>query len=320
MHCNALLLSQYGFFGNVTEHLPIAASTYHGGALSFSQSLRHGLTIRANYTYSHAIDNATAELFSTFLNPRRPEDGFNLNAERGNSALDVRHKLAVAWTYVLPAPHMESGWMKALVSGYESNGAYIAQTGQPITVLSPYDANDNFDVAGDRAIFNPSGIGNSANDVNAVCNAGPGGAVTIVAPDQNGAWSGCGSGNDANVVGYVTMDPKARYVAAQLGAKSSVGRNSFYSPGFGLWNLSVFKNTHFTESTYLQLRIEMYNAFNHPNDTVAGNLSVFSTLTGTNAVADPAYNIATSGNPDFLNPKVFSGGSRNVQLVAKIVF
>jgi hypothetical protein len=65
----------------------------------------------------------------------------------------------------------------------------------------------------------------------------------------------------------------------------------------------------------------MFNAFNHPNYTVAGNLSVFSTLTGTNATADPAFNLATSGNPDFLNPrKDFSGGSRNVQLVAKIVF
>jgi hypothetical protein len=259
-------------------------------------------------------------LFSTFLNPRRPEDAFNLNAERGNSALDVRHKLALAWTYALPQARAASGWMKALLNGYELNGSFIAQTGQPISVLSPYDANDNFDVAGDRAILNPSGVGRTATDVNAVCNAGPGGAVSIVAPDANGAWSGCGTGNDSNVVGYVAMDPTARYVSAQLGAKSTVGRNSFYSPGFGIWNIAVFKNTHFTESSYLQLRIEMYNAFNHPNYTVAGGLSVFSTLTGTNALADPAYNLATSGNPDFLNPKVFSGGSRNIQLVAKIVF
>jgi hypothetical protein len=317
---NPQSLAQYGFLGNVTEHQSIGASTYHGGALSFTQSFTHGLTFRANYTYSHAIDNSTAELFSTFLNPRRPEDAFNLNAERGNSALDVRHKLALAWTYALPQARAASGWMKALLNGYELNGSFIAQTGQPISVLSPYDANDNFDVAGDRAILNPSGVGRTATDVNAVCNAGPGGAVSIVAPDANGAWSGCGTGNDSNVVGYVAMDPTARYVSAQLGAKSTVGRNSFYSPGFGIWNIAVFKNTHFTESSYLQLRIEMYNAFNHPNYTVAGGLSVFSTLTGTNALADPAYNLATSGNPDFLNPKVFSGGSRNIQLVAKIVF
>ena len=126
-------------------------------------------------------------------------------------------------------------------------------------------------------------------------------------------------GDDSNVVGYVAAIPGARYIATQLGAKSNVGRNSFYSPGFGIWNLAVFKNTHFTENTYLQLRVEMYNAFNHPNYTVAGALSVFSTFTATNALADPAYNLA-NGNPDFLNPKVFSGGSRNLQLVAKIVF
>ncbi len=210
--------------------------------------------------------------------------------------------------------------MKALLNGYELNGSFIAQTGQPVSILSPYDANDNFDVAGDRAILNPAGVGRTATDVNAVCNAGLGGAVSIVTPDANGAWSGCGAGDDTNVVGYVAMDPRARYISAQLGAKSTVGRNGFYSPGFGLWNLAVFKNTHFTENTYLQLRVEMYNAFNHPNYTVAGALSVFSTFTATNALADPAYNLATNGNPDFLNPKVFSGGSRNLQLVAKIIF
>ena len=315
---DARRLLQYGFAGNVTGHLPLGASTYHGGALTFTQTLRHNLTLRANYTYSHAIDNSTAELFSTFLNPRRAEDGFNLGAERGNSALDVRHKLAVAWTYSVPHVSTESRWMKALFNGYEFNGSYIAQTGQPVTILSPYDANDNFDVAGDRAIFNPNGIGNTATDVNAVCNAGAGGAVSIVAPDAFGSFPGCGS--DANVVGYVVMDPTARYVATQLGAKSTLGRNTFYTPGFGIWNLSVFKNTYFTESTYLQLRVEMFNAFNHPNYTVAGNVSVNSTLTGTNALADPAYNLATSGNTDFLKPTVFSGGSRTLQLVAKIIF
>ena len=36
------LLDQYGFLGNVTEHQPIGSSTYHGGALSFVQSLKHG--------------------------------------------------------------------------------------------------------------------------------------------------------------------------------------------------------------------------------------------------------------------------------------
>lgn len=317
---NPQILSQYGFLSNLTVHEPIGASTYHGGSLLFTQSLRSGLTVRANYTYAHTIDNSTAELFSTFLNPRRPEDSYNVAGDRGNSALDVRQKFAIAWTYAIPKVKADSRWMKPLLNGYELNGSFVAQTGQPITVLSPYDANDNFDVAGDRAIINPHGAGRTASDVNAVCNAGPGGATSIVAADPNtGQFSACGTGNDTNVVGYVAIDPTARYVAAQVGAKSTAGRNSFLTPGFGVWNLSATKNTHFTESAYLQLRVELFNAFNHRNFTVAGPVTYSSVLAGQNAVSNPNFNLALPGG-SFLNPKVFSGGSRQVQVVMKLIF
>jgi uncharacterized protein YaiE (UPF0345 family) len=313
-------LSRYGFLSNVTVHEPVGASTYHGGSLLFTQSLRSGLTLRANYTYAHTIDNSTAELFSTFLNPRRPEDAYNLAGDRGNSALDVRQKLAIAWTYAVPKVKSDNRWMKPFLNGYELNGSFVAQSGQPITVLSPYDANDNFDIAGDRAIINPHGIGNTASDVNAVCNAGPGGATSIVAADPNtGLFSSCGAGDDTNVVGYVAIDPKARYVATQVGSKSTAGRNGFLTPGFGVWNLSATKNTHFTESAYLQLRVELFNAFNHRNFTVAGPVTYSSVLSGQNAVSNPNYNLALPGG-DFLNSKLFSGGSRQVQVVMKLIF
>lgn len=315
-----LVLAPYGFQGNVTAHLPIGSSTYHGGSIQFTQNTRHGLTIRANYTYAHAIDDSTAELFSTYLNPRRPEEAYNLHADRGNSALDARQKFAIVWTYATPQVAGENRWLRALLNSYELNGSYVAQTGQPISILSPYDANDNFDIAGDRAILNPHGVGLTSSDVtHAVCNAGPGGATSIVAMDSNGLFSGCGAGDDTNIVGYVADTPGARFVAAQLGARSTVGRNNYYTPGFGIANFSITKNTHFTESKYLQLRLEMYNALNHPNYTIAGAVSVFSTLTAQNALANPNYNRA-NGLSDFLNPRIFSGGSRQLQVVAKFIF
>ena len=322
------VLSQYGFLSNVTVHEPVGASTYHGGSLLFTQSLKSGLTLRANYTYAHTIDNSTAELFSTFLNPRRPQDAYNLRADRGNSALDVRQKLAIAWTYAVPKFKADNRWMKSFLNGYELNGSFVAQTGQPITVLSPYDANDNFDVAGDRAIINPHGVGNTASDVNGVCNADPGGGTFVVQLDPNsGLWVGCNPTHslkpllqsDANIVGYVAIDPKARYVATQVGSKSTAGRNSFLTPGFGVWNLSATKNVHFTESAYLQLRVELFNAFNHRNFTVAGPVTYSSVLSGQNAVSNPNYNLALPGG-DFLNSKLFSGGNRQVQVVMKLIF
>jgi hypothetical protein len=317
---NPLVLAPLGFQSNVTVHEPIGSSTYHGGAVQFTHNTRFGLTLRANYTYAHAIDNSTAELASTFLNPRRPEEAYDLRSDRGNSALDVRQKVALIWTYAVPQFHKDNAVAKALMDGFELNGSYVAQTGQPITILSPYDANDNFDIAGDRAIVNPHGIGLTSSDVtHAVCNAGAGGATSIVSMDANGLFSTCGSGDDTNIVGYVADNPTARFVAAQLGARSTAGRNNYYTPGFGVMNFSVTKNTHFTESKYLQLRVELFNALNHPNYTIAGPVSVFSTLTAQNALANPNYNRA-GGLPDFLNPKIFSGGSRQVQVVAKFIF
>jgi hypothetical protein len=44
-----------------------------------------------------------------------------------------------------------------------------------------------------------------------------------------------------------------------------VGRNSLRSRGFQSLALSVFKNFNLTKQLNLQLRMEAFNAFNHPN-------------------------------------------------------
>ena len=43
------------------------------------------------------------------------------------------------------------------------------------------------------------------------------------------------------------------------------GRNVIFSPGFKSVDLSLFKNTHFTETAYIQFRAEFFNAFNSSN-------------------------------------------------------
>ena len=109
----------------------------------------------------------------------------------------------------------------------------------------------------------------------------------------------------------------ARYIAAQVGAKSNVPKNSFLSPGFGVWNMSLGRNFRITEGKTFLARVEAYDVFNHRNFTVAGPVSVFSTLTGNNAL-NAGYNTTTS--PTFLDPKQFSGGGRALQLTAKFIF
>lgn len=315
-------LSSAGFFGNLTTFPPIGWNTYHGVSVDFQHRFSKGLYFRTNYTFSKNIDNSTNELFSSFVNPRRSQDGFDFAAEKGRSALDLTHKFAITWVYDLPNINTSSGVLRALAHGWELNGSYLVESGQPVTALSGSDANANGDSAGDRTIFNPNGVGPTGTGVLAVCNAGPGGAVSIVDRDPNAQgnpWM-CGSENDANVVGYVAIDPTARFVQAEVGTVTDVGRNTISTPGFNVWNMAVFKTTKINERFSLQFRAETYDTFNHRNFSIGlpSNNGALDANTNTNPL-NGGYIFVTSG-PSFLNSHAFNGGSRTMELGLKLVF
>ena len=136
------------------------------------------------------------------------------------------------------------------------------------------------------------------------------------ATNPSGPFAAFGIGYDP-AIGYTPVDPSARYIVAGGGALTNVGRNSFRSPGFGVLNLSIFKNTHFTESKYLQVRAEFFNVLNHANYAIS-NGNVFNTAGITTALSNPQYVLPF--DPDFLNPKKFSGGQRTVTLGLKFIF
>ena len=325
----------YGFLGNVTADPPYGSSIYHSGSLSFTQRSRHGLTFNANYTYSHTIDNSTNEFFTSYLNPRRSQDTNHLGQDRANSDLDVPNKFALSLSYELPTTHAENGFLKAVLNGYQVGSVFLAQSGQPITLQSGVDSNGNNDSAGDRVILNSSGTPSTGSDVFPVCAAVAGSTsgaalgTTYVGSTSytNAAFNGCaanpagpfaafGLGYDP-AIGYTPVNPNARYIVAGGGALTDVGRNSFRTPGFGVLNFSIFKNTHFTESKYLQIRAEFFNVLNHPNYTLS-NGNVFNVAGTTTALATPQYALAF--NKNFLNSKLFSGGQRLVTLGVKFIF
>ena len=81
--------------------------------------------------------------------------------------------------------------------------------------------------------------------------------------------------------------------------------------------MAVFKNTHVTESSYFQFRAEFFNVMNHRNYTI-GNGNILGVVGITTATGNPAY--AQVADPQFLNAKVFSGGSRTATLGLKFIF
>ncbi len=306
---NSNQYAQYGFTANVTSDPPFGSSIYHAGSVSFTQRSRMGLSFNANYTYSHTLDNSTNEFFTSLLNPRRAQDTNRLSNDWASSDLDVRHKLALSWTYQVPNVKSESHLVKTLVNGFQLGSVFLAQTGQPVTLQSGSDINVNGDSAGDRLMFNRFGTNPiSGSGINRVC-APAGGGTTVIA-------AACPAGD--NTVGYLALDSTARYVVAGKGVVTNVGRNSLTTPGFGVLNMSVAKNFRFTEGRYLQAKVDVFNILNHANYALS-NGNVFSNAGVTTATTTQGFVLPT--DPNFLHPSAFfSGGIRSMTLGLKLVF
>ena len=118
-----------------------------------------------------------------------------------------------------------------------------AQTTQPQWAVGVMfnDANGNGDNAGDRVIINPNANNLFGSDANLVCRNAATGATSIGPTITAATSTACGS--RTNVVGYVATNPAAHFIRAGLGAITNSGRNIVNSPGFNLWNMSIFKNT-----------------------------------------------------------------------------
>lgn len=305
LNARALRYENQGFDGGfVTAFDPVGASIYHAGSVEVNRRLADGLWLKSGYTFSHNIDTGTNELFSSRVNPRRPEYAYNIRNERGNSALNKPHKFTAAWVYDLPNASMSNAFARGILHGWQINGAYIAETGQPITVISGTDSNGDLDSAADRVILNANGTGLTGSGVDFVVRNPATGSTTISSTNPG----------SATVVGYVARNPSARYIVAAAGAKSTNGRNTVGSRAVNNWDMSFFKNNNITETMKIQFRFEMYNVFNHRQRTLGSRSYV--------QFNDNAYSTsyANASSLNFLNDGQFSGGSRSIQLSLKFIF
>lgn len=303
----ARALAGTGFLSAMTAFDPLGNSHYHALSLSLERRVSRGLYIKSGYTWSKTIDDATNLLNTSIVNPRRPEDFFDLGRDRGLSALDLPHKFTGVFLWDLPAPG-RNGVARALLGGWQLGPNYVAESGQPVTPQSFADANGNFDTATDRTILNPNGRPRTGTDVSFVCRT-PATGATFVGP------SAAACGGNPNVVGYVANDPTARHVRAQQGTRANAGRNIERSAGLNNWNLVVLKSTPVNEDVTLEFKAEIQNVLNHPQP-ILGSGSVFLSVDNavSSALVDPR-------DPNFLKPgEIFSTGNRSIILGLKLNF
>jgi hypothetical protein len=294
------IYAPYGFASSaITGYLYRGNSVYHGLGVDFNKRFAHDVLFKGAYTWSHDIDDSTAEVFSTYLSPRRPQDFYNLAAERASSALNHTQRLTLSWIYEAPWYKNSSNWFKKnLIGNYMFAGTYTAESPEYATVQSSADANLNGDAAGDRAVINTAG------------SATVGSAVTAL--NAQGQQVAIGS---TSTVAYVAKNPNARYIEAEPGAFANGGRNTLPLRGINNFDISLAKNFNITERLKFQFRSDWYNTLNHPQFTPGQINNVYLTqFTASNALLVPS----SSNFNNVVN--FFASNARTVQLDARITW
>jgi len=283
-----------GFQNAITSYQPIGSSYYHALDVQLDRRFARGLTFRAAYTWSHNIDNSTAEVFSTVLTPRRPEYYDDLSLEKADSALDHRQRGTLALVYDVPFfSHSTNYFMKNIVGNWEVAPIYTYQTPEYYTVQSGLDSNLNGDTAPDRTVINPAGAANVGSGVTALTNS------------------------QGYTVGYLADNPDARYIVAGKGVFPTSGRNTFPGRPIDNIDLTAIKRFSFGERMKLELQAQLLNALNHPQ-FIAGFLNDVAPIGYTSTAVRNTIIPSSSNFGNFEN--AFSSNPRTVQFAAKLSF
>jgi hypothetical protein len=248
--------------------------------LTFKDIAHSGLTMKANYTWSHALDN----LSSTFSDGLQGNyelgfmDPFNPGLDHASSDFDARQRLSISGIWAIPLLR-GSSLRDKILGGWELAPIFSAGTGNPYTI---YDCTNAY-------AYCPR-----AQQVSATPPMGVTNVPTPGVPDnyQYYQFNNFATGN------LSWYNPKVGISDVGPFPNNITGRNAFRAPGSFNIDLGVYKNTRLTEKASLQLRLEMYNAINHASFHVYG-------------VDGEVENAFVDGYRD---------GSRNVQLGAKVIF
>ncbi len=236
-----LLLEPYPQFDGGFEGLPTlnANSWYHSLQIRFQKRASHYISFEGNYTFSKSTDDSSAGrnawLGNLWLD--NPQVLDNLGAEHGIGSNDTPHRLTAA--IILDLPFGRKRWigsdmnrvLDGIVGGWSLNGVVTLQSGQPL------------------ALYNSAGLLADGNQrPNVVCSQ-----LSSGLSYRDAAKSG-GTVLNQNCFG----DPGDNI-------PGNAPRHFTNLRGDGIHNLDTSLSKEFTirEGKLLQVRAEMFNAFNH---------------------------------------------------------
>jgi len=284
---------QYGAYTNVIGQPGVFAtawsSNYNSLQASVNRRFTNGLQFQVSYTWSRLFDYISnfengGELFSG-----PGINGFTSANNYGPAASDAPQRLVANFEYTLPF-YKYGHHLRPLTDGWNITGIATFQSGFPVAVFT--SSYNDLQWSYPDAFYQNPGHAQST------------GAPLDINHNPRSSLASGGPGDWVNPAAFTT--PANGYLG-------NINRNPFYGPGLNFWDMALEKDIHFTESKYLQLRLETFDTFNHanfapPNSTVGSNIvsppgtpSNFGSITGVQLITT-------------------NGDGRVVQIAGKIYF
>lgn len=301
-----------GFTSKITTFRPLSQSNYNGLQASLNRRYSNGLLLNLSWTWSKAMDDATAATFSTVLTPRRPQDSQNIAADYSRSALSRTHRLTLVAVYDLPFFKNSSWLLKNTLGNWEIAPIYTYESPQYFTVLSGTNSNLNGDSSAiSRTFFNLNGKAHTGSGVTAYANPNIACSSSTTKTDPYGTPI-CA----ANTVAYVATNPNARYITSAAGTLPTSQRNTEPINPTNDIDATAIKRFSFGESRSLEFQAQAYNVLNHAQYIPGTINNVSNPSTNTLPLSYQTASSSAFGQAG----KFFKANARTMQLTLKFNF
>ncbi|HEX5483307.1 MAG TPA: hypothetical protein VFZ08_11850 [Terriglobia bacterium] len=208
----------------------------------------HSLQATLDRRFAHNLTFGIAYTWSKSLDDNRSTTYLPGSLTYGPSALNRANRLTADWVWSVPnvGEHLNNRSSRAVLDNWQVSGIASFISGGPYSASLGTTTGENITGGGD-------------------------GARVIV------------TGNAVLPKGQRTFN---RYFNTNVFALPAVGTignqwaSSFYGPGVNDWDISLMKNIPIKERVSTQLRLDMFNAFNHTQFDSVNNSAVFDSATG----------------------------------------
>ena len=246
----------YPAIGTITVQDNRGKSDYNSLQAQYERRLTNGLQFLGSFTWSKTLDDACGAIDTC-----QPQLYTDYRLERGLSNQDQPYRLVLSSLYEFPFGRGKrffgdaSRALDLLIGGWQINGIYVLQAGQPFSVtVDGSPVNTRADAIGKFSV-NPGNIASYVTETYAqeLCSGNPS-EIAVPASPFVLPLSSAGLGSAG------LPCPGGVFVAP-----GTTGRDILRGPGSSNIDMSLFKNFSVTERVKAQFRAQAYNLTNTPH-------------------------------------------------------